>query len=383
MFKFVKKYTLIEWLVFLIIIAFNSWWPVWKYNLSMPLCYTCVLLLFIIFTKSGRLKASKIPVVVFPLFLAFVILGLFTGFHFTSMFIVVAFIIAYFISNNEGNHVISMLTKYLALSVIISLPLWLIHQHVFQLPYYELIDVGSMKSQQGIMYENYIFFIQCLGFEQLRFYSMFDEPGVLGTLSAFILWANHYDFKNKDNLIILIGAIFSYSMAFYIITIIGYILKNRFSLGKMFVSVLFMAIIGCSLFYILQDVEAFQNSIIYRFTNFEEAGVESRTSDEINKVYDSLWASSDLFLGKGSDYLISLNGMGGSYKSFIIQYGFLGVIVIGLSYLKLRKKRDYFENMTFVIMFISFLQRPDAFTAQMFILFSCIICKFSSEKRIC
>ncbi len=57
---------------------------------------------------------------------------------------------------------------------------------------------------------NYLLFVTMATANTFRFYSMFDEPGVLGTLSAFVLFANKYDFKRKSNLIILIGAFFHF-----------------------------------------------------------------------------------------------------------------------------------------------------------------------------
>src|SRR5690606_28258663 len=103
---------------------------------------------------------------------------------------------------------------------------WLIHTFAFPLPMWGgTIQYYESKGMDNIL-ENYILFIQVQHEFVVRFYSIFDEPGTLGTLSAFVLYGNRYMFRRKENLIILIGGILTFSLAFYILLIAGLFIQN-------------------------------------------------------------------------------------------------------------------------------------------------------------
>lgn len=377
----IKKYSTEEWLYFAIIVGWNGWWPLWAYSIpyNAIMCYGSVLFLFIIFLAKHQ-KGKSNYAIILSLFLYFFLYQMFYTIQLPMVFIILGYVVACKLRPQEATNVIYLLTKYISISILISLPFWLIHQYVHPLPLYQYIDVSSFKGGNDILYENYFFFIAKENFEAMRFYSLFDEPGTLGTLSAFILWANNYDFKKKDNVIILIGAFFTFSMAFYIITIIGFILNSNASLKKKLFTLCIIVIVLLFLTRILSNNLAFNNSVVYRFTNFSETSVDSRNDDAVNSLWNSFIYSHKIFLGYGAGSLKTLGLTPTSYKWFVLQYGLVGTILILISYIKMTRCRKLYMYLTLLIFVISSLQRPQLLTAQNFVLFACIVNSFVFRK---
>ena len=82
--------------------------------------------------------------------------------------------------------------------------------------------VTDFKGNDSFYY-NYGLFLQGEGSNSFRFYSMFDEPGVVGTLGTFLLFANRYDFRKWYNIVMILSCLLTFSLAGYILTFIGLI----------------------------------------------------------------------------------------------------------------------------------------------------------------
>jgi hypothetical protein len=260
-------------------------------------------------------------------------------------------------SKDELIKAFSILTNYLFIIVLVSLPLWFIHTFIFQLPSYGTIDLAAQKGAEYV-YENYLFFVTCSGLEQFRFYSIFDEPGALGTLSAFVLYGNKYNFRDKRLLVILAGGIFTYSLAFYILTIIGFIASCIIS--RVNAKPLFFAIaVVCAAFYYLQSDETFQTVLLGRFERNTLEIVESRTEESINKYFEKHISDSEMIFGIGENGKVA-NGLefGSSYKLFVIENGWVGLFLMIIMYALMRSPKNIMTLMSYVLVFLSFLQRP-------------------------
>lgn len=383
--QIINKYTYEEWLCFLIVMAGNSWWLIWGYGtfLGTLIYFIATFVLSIRFSKQKRWRIQRIlPFIL--LFSYFVLLDFFKGGIYTSsIFICLSLLIAYHLSNKEAKNVLDIVTWYIAISIVISLPFWLFHQYIQPIPPIAEFDISEMKGTESSIMENHIFFVTSKGLEALRFYSLFDEPGVLGTISAFILWGNQYNFKDKRNIIILIGSFFTFSMAFYILTIVGFFISSKINLKKKILYLLFIVSFIYVMFILLKDNVAFQQSVIYRFTNMEETGVDSRSTYEINRIWHNFISSNDIFLGYGKEEFIDkIGGISSSYKNFIMRYGIFGFLVLIYSYYKLSVRHSRIILATLLIFILSFLQRPSLFTAQNIILYCAIIGNFNALRNL-
>ncbi|WP_178108372.1 MULTISPECIES: hypothetical protein [unclassified Pseudomonas] len=80
------------------------------------------------------------------------------------------------------------------------------------------------------------------GGELYRLCAMYDEPGMVGTLSAFILAANRFRLKPFPFLIVFIGGLLSFSLAFVVMAAIGFL--YRLWQVRSFLGVIPLAILG-------------------------------------------------------------------------------------------------------------------------------------------
>lgn len=203
---------------------------------------------------------------------------------------------------------------------------------------------------------------------------MFDEPGVLGTLSAFILYGNRYDFKNWYVKIIFVGGIFTYSLAFYILTAVGYAflcLRNLKNILSTIVVILLMLIV---FIFFMSNNEVFQASVVERLADSEES-MDSRTGYYTEKKLKTIKWSGDFFLGLGNAKMNELDLFEGqSYKLFLLNRGLLAMIVLFFCYYSFMRRKNL-ENILLLLLYIaSFVQRPFAFTSWQMLLFCCISC---------
>jgi hypothetical protein len=374
-----NKSTLIIWILTLIVYLQNTPWFLWQLP-SYVFIFILTILLIILcadrITNSSSRYIRHIPFITL-LFFFFVFYSSFSQFRFSSVITLIIYVILFTISKEEKIAVLNLLTKSLAIIVGISLLAWLFHNYIYPFPIYNYIGYGGLKGggDSGLILKNYILFIEHDDLIINRFYCIFDEPGVLGTLSSFILFANKYNFKNKYNLIIFCGGIFTFSLAFYILTTIGIILRFSKNLKQIFKVLIALPITVLILMSLLRDNYTYQNVIEYRLLNMNDSSIESRTSYELNNYFKDYLHSSDIYFGKGLNFLEENSNLnnGQGYKFFIIEYGLFGIFLVFLMYIKMGEgsRRDTYSLI--LIFFLSFLQRPHLFTPFQLIIFSVAI----------
>ncbi len=379
----IKRYSNAEWLCFITIMAWNSWWPIWGYSsTSLPffLSYGAVFLLFLIFNKEKRWRKSLV-FTSFILFIYFVLYQFLFEINLSSIFIVGGFLIASHLKREEGKNILDIVTWCLSISISISLPFWIFHQYISPIPVFNYLDIGSMKGTLSTVMANHFFFVTYDGTEAFRFYSLFDEPGVLGTLAALTLWGNQYNFKDKRIIIILIGSFFTFSMAFYILTLVGFFMSFKLKKSTKFMVLFLIGALVSILFVFLEDNIAFQQSVVYRFNNFEETGVNSRNVYETNQMWNNFIFTSRSLIGYSSDILNTVGAIPTSYKWFFMRYGIIGFLLVIFAYYKISKSRNFLVLATLFIFVLSFMQRPQLFSVNLVMLYSAIINTFLMERE--
>lgn len=378
------KYSHLEWALFGVIFFSCSPWPFWiKPTIGAILLYTCVGISFLFFLYSKRLRNTAgigIFLLLFFYFFLFQVRFDNQAISYSSVLIALSFLLAKSITLNEGKNVVILVTNYIFLSIIIPLPLWLIHQFVIPIPEIGTIDVSLWKGglPGSTTYLNHFFFITVDGLEAMRFYSWYDEPGVLGTLASFVLWANRYNMHDFKVFVIMLGSIFTFSMAFFVLSFVGIIMQYCMSIKKLVVVGCVFVIVGIGVYSLLEDNLAFQQSVVYRIENPEDTDVESRANDDTNKYWKNINKSFDkqlLGLGNGTIAIAA------SYKNFIICYGYLGLTLILIAYIALAGKINKYAIQTLFLLVLSFMQRPNLFTAYNFILYTIIIRNYMFTKQ--
>lgn len=369
--------------IVLIILGQNSVWPLW---LLGPFCslipyFIVVFLAYCVLRRKARFNYSYSFSLIGLLFV-FLLIPLFYEFRISSIFIILSFLLVPFISDQEKKEAFRILHSVLYYIVIVSLPLWLFHVFVLEFPSLGTIDLAWMKGGACDM-GNYFFFVTNTSVDYQRFYSVFDEPGVLGTLSAFVLYIDCYDFRKKKNIVILLGGIFTYSMAFYILTAIGLLCYSFKSFKRLIITLISVTVLSVIAFGLLKDDPAFRGAVINRvFEDNANESLDGRTSLNVNEYYSKYLTSPDIVLGKGTTFLQKNQMEGASYKLFIIEYGLLGVFVLLLLYWSLIPSISWYLSVFYIIYILSFLQRPLAFNMWQILLFSCAVAMFQDIVKL-
>jgi hypothetical protein len=364
-----NKSALIVNLFVLIVFLQNPPWPLWDFWFPpLFLCFLVLLILLnerIIHTKTANKNIFYFTLLLFIFFIGFQSIG---NFRTSSVVTVIIFFQLYFLSIKEKCEILKKVTSILALIIAISLPLWLINQFVVGLPVMFDMQYGDWKGDSvSTIIENYLFFVQEKGNFINRFYSIFDEPGVLGTLSAFLLFANKYNFKDKRIILILLGGIFTYSLAFFILTLIGLLLYYVRKPLLLVILCFGFVVIGISII-IFFDQNPVVAVILERLLS-PQSSLESRVSSDLEDYFLNYISSVDFVLGKGTDFFEN-NQLGGQgYQVFLIENGFFGsLLVIGM-YLFIFKGNRYLVISYLLLFLLSSLQRPFLFTPYQIIVF--------------
>ncbi len=219
--------------------------------------------------------------------------------------------------------------------------------------------------------------------EMIRFAGIYDEPGLVGTFSAFILYINKYQLNKPVNLVCFISGVCSFSFFFAIISIIYFLIYTFSSNGafRMNRKIIFATIFFCFLligFYNLTK----DNDLIYsrfwsRFEYDKNAGKLSginRTTDGADEFYEELSFPEYLFGGDAEKYQMVAEGSS-SYKSVIVNNGAVFLLVYMLFFLLYAQKRSCrkFNFILFVIfLFGNTYQRPDIYGIAVFFLYICL-----------
>lgn len=108
--------------------------------------------------------------------------------------------------------------------------------------------------------------------------------------------------------------------------------------------------------------------------NFTDNSIDSRTNANMNSYFEKYITSSQALFGKGTSFLSQNQmGEGASYKLFLIEYGFVGLFLLIGIYICMIPKFTKIVLVFLFLYFLSFLQRPLAFTTWQILLFLCSV----------
>lgn len=191
-------------------------------------------------------------------------------------------------------------------------------------------------------------------FSYVRFCSVFDEPGVVGTLSALLLMIEGFSMKNRSNIILLIAGLLSFSLFFYAMIFIYLIilLPVKWKIGLTATILIF--------FSLTKNSEFVKSKLWDRTLGINQNNAGStRNSDDLIADYKSTIGTYDFYFGKGATYTEKYSESA-SIQLFILRDGFLFVFLFFVSFFF-----DGLNNMSvkstlffILIMFLTLWQRP-------------------------
>lgn len=362
----------------------NPPWFIWGVNYYFIFFVIILITIFIFLNKNSVDEnfSSALPIILLSI-IYFVLIKSLGEFRVSTVLFFLMYGAIFFIDEEHKKNGFSLFVNILSILIFVSLSLWLIHNFIFKIPYSLPLSYNQILGKgEGMVFWNYIFFIQP-ELDYFRFYSVFDEPGVLGLLCTVVLFANKYNFSSKKNIIILMGGIFTFSLAFYIITFLGYVFQAL--IQRKFKSLLYVLILSIGLTPFLFSIDAFKLSIIDRGGNFSQSLFE-RNGILLDQFYESFIHTSNFYYGESLDFFSKNPHLkeGQSYKFFFLEYGLIGFIFLILLYLFLidKKRLNLYVIFLLIIFIVSFIQRPFMFTPWQIVLFSMVLPFMYKEKEV-
>lgn len=209
-----------------------------------------------------------------------------------------------------------------------------------------------------------------------RFQSVFVEPGHFGMISSFLLFVQSYNLKKWYNFIIFLGALFSMSLASYVLMLIGILIivfiKYKNLIKYMVLVIVFSGTIISFMNRVVGEYNIFNQLIVERLV-FEDGKLagNNRFTLDFERDYEQKVETSAVWFGWQPSFSQYEGGNAG-YKRYISDYGIIGLLICFLTYISFCKgyPRQYAYSLL-LLYAISFLQRAYPFWASELIIFIC------------
>lgn len=252
-------------------------------------------------------------------------------------------------------------------------------------PTWSTLDpISDTRAAQGVFYRNYLVSIAlsteisstAFG-EMYRFSSVFDEPGVVGTISALFLISNRFNMQGYSSKIIFVSGLLSFSLAFYILIAV-YLISSK-------PAVLLKVGLPCVLFFaffypVLKHNDLVNRFLYERLENLftDPSSINNRIDPCFSSIFSDFIFTDNVFLGNGAWAHTQLGCDVSSYLSVIYNHGVLGFIFIVFFYsavILLLSRFLIFSHPFFYLPFLmvfsmSLYQRPDFITVFMLVIYS-------------
>ena len=274
-----------------------------------------------------------------------------------------------FLEDNDKQKLYLFLSYCIAIILLMTLIPWICYLCGFSFNYRDIAYEGRDLCDYHYFLKGYDFIP--------RFQSLFIEPGHVGTLCSLILYVNNYDFKKPINYIFLLSALFSLSLASYVLIVLGYILKifiSNKSKSKIVLALFCFSTVLFCLYYFTKDNDesVLQQKIFKRLVieDGEMAG-SNRYSVTFEAFYDTQMSNvNTMIFGRGNQFNIQNYPGNAGYKIYVIQNGWIATLFLFLMYLSLTVEYKSLKSLGFLFLFIlSFTQRAYATTYILMILY--------------
>ena len=251
----------------------------------------------------------------------------------------ISFFIMFGLSKQSLKKMLQWWTKLYAFILVVSLVGWAL-SWVNILPSFGTV---AHPAHANYTYTNYILCIRGAIYD-IRFNSIFLEPGHTAMIAAFTLFVNKFNLKSKAVIAILVSTVFTFSLAGYILIFLGYLiialqsLKIKQIFRKIIPYILILSIVYYAGVTYQNGNNLFNELILERMQVDDEKGFSgnNRTGELTDNTYESFIKSSDVMSGlsplKYSNYLDRGFIEGAGYKLYIMQKGIIGVLLVLFAY---------------------------------------------------
>lgn len=363
-FPYKKKYYFFLFLSFIVTLKI---WFVWNIN---PIYFNLIIVLGLLFIyyqhkSSIQLELTKRNLIPFALYTTTLYIkgGL--------IWCVTTAPIAFFILTlrvEDKKDCLYYIIKWMSYLLVPSLILFLLSNFI------SLPSFGTVHfDRENLGYsscENYLIFVKG-DMYGIRFAGPFLEPGHLGMMISFLLFADGWNLQNRYSKILFVISFFTLSLAGYALNLIGYFL-SLFNQEKLKLYYLLLVIIGIFGFYYsaisYNDGNNILNEkIVSRLEEDDEKGFvgNNRSFGLIPLYYANMLESGDVNLimngypKKEVKWLLENGSRGTGFVIFFVINGLWGLLLASafyISYLLLSRNKKM-AIVSFVFVCIAFWQR--------------------------
>lgn len=281
-----------------------------------------------------------------------------------------SFLVILLLDRKSKLKLLDVWTSLFAVILFVSLIAWLFAMSGV-LPSYETIHFGNDISY---VYQNHILCLVNMNlhnFDVIRYGSIFLEPGHVSMIGAYTLYANRFDFKKKTTWVILIASLATFSLAGYVLIIIGYLMMSlqNYSFQKSIKGIILScAMLGAAYFVTISynNGDNLVNTLILKRTEYDsEKGFvgNNRVYLDTEMTFDKFMNSTEVVTGYDFDtyqkYLKNGTIAGAGYKMYLMEKGILGTLIVFFIYVFILKRSvdKRFVFWFFLLYVISFWQR--------------------------
>lgn len=298
-----------------------------------------IILIGVLCTKTHNIRSMGAFAIVIPIIIGF---GLIINddYFFTPNWII-PFATMFYLLSSEILKIRAYVYFYNIFVILLIIPIIiyiLVHIGV-NIPYSVLESNEDIKNATSVFYKVYPLACQWSDpwndiYRSLRMCGVYNEPGVVGTFCAMFLCAENFQLKkNWKNIILLIGGILSFSLAFYSMILV-YIFWRAVNINRKYGAI----IIGIVIAYFVFINIRFDNPVIENFQSrflitSEGLAGNNRTNIRYDNVFNTLNSNGvfSILFGRGFGAIedtLSLNSIdGASYKNLIYNYGLIGFAI--------------------------------------------------------
>lgn len=219
-----------------------------------------------------------------------------------------------------------------------------------------------------------------------RFQGLFLEPGHIGMIIAFVLFCRGYNLRSKHNWVLILSLILSFSLAGYILAILGLVmsilLQRRLSFKNIFLTIICLG--SLAMFAIKRQDNIFYE-LIFRRLEFDGGTMagDNRYTPVFEGYYElNMKNRQYLLFGMQNKFNINTFPGNAGYKVYLIENGVIALAFLFLRYCAILYAQFSFRGFALLILFsLSFLQRPYADWFVMYLLFVCALPYFITNKK--
>lgn len=251
----------------------------------------------------------------------------------------ISFFIMFGLSKQSLKKMLQWWTNLYAFILVVSLIAWALSWSSI------LPDFGTIvhPAHDNYTYTNYILCIRG-AFYDIRFNSIFLEPGHTAMIAAFTIFVNRFNLKSKAVIAILVCTVFTFSLAGYILMFLGYCiialqsLKVKLIVKNVIPYILILSVVYYAGITYQNGNNLLNELILERMQMDDEKGFSgnNRTGEITNNTYESFLKTPEVISGlspqRYSNYVERGLIEGAGYKLYVMQKGIIGILLVLLAY---------------------------------------------------